>query len=263
MRVGFFQFNPKLGDIAYNLKRIEVKLSAIKNLDLIVLPELCNSGYNFKNLSEAKSLSEPVPEGRSTQTWIALCRKMGFYLVAGLNECDKGKLYNSAILIGPKGYLGKFRKLHLFYNEKKFFRPGNLSLPVFKVKGVMLGILICFDWQFPEAWRILALKGAQIICHPSNLIIPKLSFRALQGHALVNRVFVITTNRIGTERGLKFIGSSTIWNTKGEVLAQATPHREEIKVIEINPAEAKNKFATPTNHIFADMRIRYTQKLLK
>lgn len=263
MRVGFFQFNPKLGDITHNLNRIETRLSAVRNLDLIVLPELCNSGYNFSNRNEALRFSEPVPGGETTQSWIKLCRKKRFYLVGGINEFDRGKIYNSAILISPSGYIGKFRKLHLFYNEKKFFQPGNLGLPVFKVKGVKLGILICFDWQFPEAWRILALKGAQIICHPSNLIIPKLSYRALQGHALVNRVFVITANRIGTERGLKFIGNSTIWNPRGEILAQATPNREEVKVIEINPAEARNKFATPKNHIFADMRIRYPEKLLK
>jgi len=262
MRVGFYQFNPQLGDIAYNLQRIEKVLSGVKHLDLIVLPELCNSGYNFGSKKEALRLSEPVPQGPTTQSWIKLCRKKKFYLVAGINEFERGKIYNSAVLIGPGGYIGKFRKLHLFLNEKKYFQQGNLGLPVFKIRGVKIGILICFDWQFPEAWRILALKGAQIICHPSNLVIPKLSLRALQGHALVNRVFIVTANRIGTERGLKFIGNSTIWNTKGEVLAQASPNKEEIKIVEISPNQAKLKKATPLNHIFQDMRIRYPQRLL-
>lgn len=262
MRIGFYQFNPKLGNIACNLRRIEETLSTVKNLDLIVLPELCNSGYNFRNRKEALRLSEPVPQGPTTQSWIKLCRKKNFYLVAGINEFERDKIYNSVVLVSPQGYIGKFRKLHLFLNEKKYFQPGNLGLPVFKIKGVKIGILICFDWQFPEAWRILALKGAQIICHPSNLIIPELSFRALQGHALVNRVFVVTANRIGAERGLKFIGNSTIWNTKGEVLAQASPNKEEIKIVEIEPNQAKLKQATPLNHIFQDMRIRYPRRLL-
>src|SRR4030066_121426 len=106
MRVGIYQFNPKLGEIAYNLRRIEETLSAVKNLDLIVLPELCNSGYNFKNKKEALGLSEPVPQGKSTQSWIKLCRKKNFYLVAGINEFERGKIYNSAVLIGPGGYIG-------------------------------------------------------------------------------------------------------------------------------------------------------------
>lgn len=262
MRVGFYQFSPKLGDISYNLRKIEARLSRVKNLDLIVLPELCNSGYNFKNKKEALELSEPIPLGKSTQSWIKLCRKKNFSLVAGINEFERGKIYNTAVLIGSSGYLGKFRKLHLFLNEKKYFQPGNLGLPLFKIEGVKIGILICFDWQFPEAWRILALKGAQIICHPSNLVIPELSFRVLQGHALVNRVFVITANRIGNERGLKFIGNSTIWNTKGEILAQAGPNRDEIKIVDVNPSQAKQKQVTPLNHIFQDMRIKYPGRVL-
>ena len=124
------------------------------------------------------------------------------------------------------------------------------------MKGVKIGLQICFDWHFPEAWRILALKGAQIICHPSNLVIPELSLRALPGHALCNRVFVVTANRIGRERGMTFIGRSTIWSTKGEILAQAPADKEALKVVEFDPALANRKHLTPKNNLFRDIRIK-------
>lgn len=263
MRVGFYQFNPKLGEIDYNLRKIAKTLSAARNLDLVVLPELCNSGYNFRSMKEAARLAEPVPKGKSTQSWTELCRRKNFYLVAGINELDRGRLYNSAVLVGPEGYLGKYRKLHLFHREKNFFQPGNLGLPVFKIKGARIGILVCFDWQYPEIWRILALKGAQIICHPSNLVLPELSFRALPGHALVNRTFVVTANRIGQERNLKFLGNSSMWNTKGEILIQASRNKEELRIVEISPAQARSKWVTPKNNIWQDMRIKFSEKLLK
>lgn len=262
MRLGFYQFNPRFGEIDYNLRKIEKTLSGTRNVDLLVLPELCSSGYNFKNKKEALQLAEPVSGGKSTRSWIELCQRKKFYLVAGVNELDRGKLYNSAVLLGPKGYLGKYRKLHLFNKEKKFFQPGNLGLPLFKVNGVKLAIQICFDWQFPEAWRILAIKGAQIICHPSNLVIPRLSFRALPGHALVNRVYIVTANRIGAERDLTYIGNSAIYNTKGEVLAQASRNKEELRLVEIDPDLAKDKWATRKNHIFRDIRIKIPEKIV-
>jgi len=263
VRVGFYQFSPKFGDIGSNLNKIEETLTRIKKVDLMVLPELCNSGYNFRNKKEALQLAEPVPKGKSTRSWIRLCQKKKFYLVAGINELDRGRLYNSAVLVGPEGYLGKYRKLHLFYNEKKFFQPGDLGLPLFQIKRVKLGILICFDWQFPEVWRILALKRAQIICHPSGLVLPKLALRGLPGHALVNRYFIVTANRIGSERGLRFIGNSTIWNTKGEVLAQASKNQEELKIVEIEPDLARSKWITSKNNLFQDIRVELSEKLLK
>ena len=263
MRVGFYQFCPKLGDIDYNLGKIEEKLHSARRLDLMVLPELCNSGYNFKSKNEALELSEPVPGGRTVQNWIRICHQKKFYLAAGINECHNGKLYNSAVLVGPYGYLGKYRKLHLFYNEKKYFQPGNLGLPLFRVKGVKVGLLICYDWQFPEIWRIMALKGAQLICHPSNLVLPELSLRGLPGHAIVNRLYIITANRIGAERGLKFIGNSSIWNIRGEVMTRASQTREELRIVEIDPSLAKTKQITPLNNLYQDIRVKLSEKLLK
>ncbi len=259
MKVAFYQFNPKLGKTDYNLKKIEKNLSRVRNLDLLILPELCNSGYNFNNRKEAFSLAEDIPQGKSTQFLIQLAKNKNCFTVAGINEKDGKKLYNSAVLLGPKGYIGKYRKLHLFFKEKDLFEPGNLGLPVFNLNRVKLGILICFDWRFPEAWRILALKGAQIIAHPSNLIVPKLSFRALPGHAILNRIYIITSDRIGVERKLKFAGRSMIVDPDGNVLAQASADREELRMADINPKLANLKQVNPKNHIFKDRRLEVYQ----
>lgn len=263
MKVGFYQFNPKLGDIDYNLKNIEKALSRVKKIDLLVLPELCNSGYNFRNKKEALSLAEEIPQGKSTRFLTGLAKKKNCFIVAGINEKEGNKLYNSAVLAGPRGYIGKYRKLHLFYREKDLFEPGNSGLPIFSINGTKLGILICFDWIFPEIWRILALKGAQIITHPSNLIVPKLSFRAIPGHAIVNKIFIITSDRVGIERNLKFAGRSMIIDPKGNILAQASASKEEFQKVEINPRLANLKQINSKNHIFKDRRIEvYREKNL-
>ena len=127
-------------------------------------------------------------------------------MVSGLNERDGDRLYNSAVLVGPEGYVGRYRKLHLFMNEKDYFQPGDAGLPVFDIGACKVGMLVCFDWQFPEAWRVLALKGADVICHPANLVLPGLAQRAVPIHALTNRVYVVTGNRTGTEGGLDLHG---------------------------------------------------------
>jgi predicted amidohydrolase len=113
---------------------------------------------------------------------------------------------------------------------------------------------VCFDWIFPEVWRILALKGADIICHPSNLVLPGLAQRAIPIHALTNRVYVVTANRIGTEGDLTFTGVSTIANPRGDILAQASQAKEELVVQEIDIAVARDKMITPRNHLLTDRR---------
>lgn len=260
MKVAFHQFDPKLGKIDYNLKKVEKNLSKVKKLDLLVLPELCNSGYNFRDKKEALQFAEEIPQGKSTKFLITLAKKKNCFIVAGINEKKGNALYNSAVLVGPQGYIGTYRKLHLFFKEKNVFEPGNLGLPIFNIKGVKLGILICFDWRFPEAWRILALKGAQIIAHPSNLIVPKLSFRALPGHAIVNRIFIVTSDRVGTERKLKFAGKSMIVDPDGNILAQASADKEEFQAAEINPKLANLKQVNAKNHLFKDRRVEVYQE---
>jgi predicted amidohydrolase len=261
MRIGFVQFAPTLGDVGNTIRTLEKLLAGVGPVELLVLPELCNSGYNFESLEQARATAEPVGEGLFVRFLEALCAARGCYVVSGLNERDGDRLYNSAVLVGPEGYVGRYRKLHLFLHEKDFFEPGDAGLPVFDVGACRLGMLVCFDWIFPEAWRALALQGADIICHPSNLVLPGLAQRAVPIHALTNRVYVVTANRIGTERDLTFTGLSTIADPKGQVLLQASQAQEETGVVEADVALARDKWITPRNHILDDRRPREYARL--
>ncbi len=254
LKIGFLQFSPMLGDVQATIQSIERLLSGCDEADILVLPELCNSGYNFTSYKQAWDASEHIEGGPFIEFLIAKCKSLNTHIVTGLNERDGELLYNSAVLIGPNGHIGAYRKLHLFLNERDFFQPGNAGLPVFDIGTCKLGMLVCFDWIFPEVWRILALKGADIICHPSNLVLPGFAQRAIPIHALTNRVYVVTANRIGAEGDLRFTGTSTIANPRGDILAQASQAKEELVVQEIDIAVARDKMITPRNHLLTDRR---------
>ena len=254
MKIGFIQFAPALGDVAATLRDLDRLVEQAAGADLLVLPELCNSGYNFVSAEQARATSQPVDDSVFLRHLAGLCRRHNFHVVTGFNERDGDRLYNSAVLVSPAGYVGRYRKLHLFLNEKDFFEPGDEGLPVFDIGPCRVGMLVCFDWIYPEVWRVLALKGADVICHPANLVLPGLAQRAVPIHALTNRVYVVTANRIGSEGELTFTGLSTLADPRGEVLAQAPPDEEAVCVVEIDVALARDKQITVRNHLFADRR---------
>ncbi|MGD8793460.1 MAG: nitrilase-related carbon-nitrogen hydrolase [Anaerolineae bacterium] len=253
MKIGLIQFAPALGDVAATMAEIERLAAEAAGADLLVLPELCNSGYNFVSREQAWETSEEVG-GPFSQFLASLCQRHSFYAVSGLNERDGDRLYNSAILVGPGGYRGRYRKLHLFMNELDFFEPGDEGLPVFDLGFCRVGMLVCFDWLYPEAWRVLALAGADVICHPSNLVLPGLAQRAVPIRALTNRVYVVTANRVGTEGDLTFTGLSTIADPGGDLLARAPAEGEAVAVVEADVALARDKEITSRNHLLAGRR---------
>jgi len=165
MRVGFYQFNPIFGEVKQNLDTVFNRLMKVE-ADLIVLPELCMSGYQFTSKEEVTVLAEEVPHGPTTQRLIALARERSMVIVAGLPERDGAHLYNSAVIVGPSGLIGCYRKTHLFYEETQFFSPGETGFQVWDIGPTKIGVMVCFDWFYPESARTLALKGADIICHP-------------------------------------------------------------------------------------------------
>jgi predicted amidohydrolase len=186
--------------------------------------------------------------------------------VFGLAEKDGNELYNSAVLIGPEGYIGKYRKIHLFAEEKEFFQPGNMGLKVFDIGLARIGIMICFDWQFPESARVLTLMGADIICHPSNLVLPYCQ-KAMVTRSLENGVFTATANRIGTEsRGgkdpLVFTGCSQILDNKGKTITSLGEEEVGFSVVEIDVHEARDKKVTLQNDRMGDRRPKFYRALV-
>lgn len=255
MRVGYVQFNPVFGQVQANLDKIE-KLVGNHKADLLVLPELCTTGYNFISKKEVQALSEKL-DGKSVSFFKTLSKKSGISIVAGFAEREGKKIFNSAVLVRPSGKIDIYRKTHLFGNEKKYFTPGNTGFKVFSLGRVKIGMMICFDWLFPESARTLALHGTQIICHPANLVLPFCP-DSMPVRALENRVFTITANRIGKEsRGrdnLRFIGQSVIASPNAQILSKAPEDKEIVRIVEIDPTEAYNKNITSLNNIFNDRR---------
>jgi len=257
MKVGYFQLNPKFGEIEENVKYVLEKLSEVE-ADLVVLPELFNTGYQFVSKDEVTQLSEDVPGGFTTQCLVSLCNQRDFYVVAGLAEKANHAYFNSAILVGPEGLIGLYRKTHLFAEEKTFFEPGDTGFKVFDIGPAKVGLMVCFDWLFPESARSLALNGADIICHSANLVLPYCP-DAMVTRCLENHVFAVTANRIGfEERGgkkrLTYIGKSEIVSPEGEILLRAGDDNEELAIFEIDPALARNKQVNRYNNIFSDRR---------
>jgi predicted amidohydrolase len=255
MKAGFVQFDPVFGRMDENLKKIGRLVSSVK-ADLLVLPELCLTGYNFISKDEARQLAETA-QGPSIKALRQLSKKTGTALVAGFAERSEKKLYNSAALIRPSGKTEVYRKTHLFFNEKNIFSPGNTGFMVHKLGCYRIGLMICFDWFFPEAARTLSLRGAQIICHPANLVLPNCP-RSMPTRALENRVYTITANRTGREKrgklDLSYIGQSTMAGPEGRVLLRAGVKRECAGVVDIDPKKADNKKVTPLNDLFQDRR---------
>jgi predicted amidohydrolase len=257
MKVGYFQFHPTFGEVEKNLKGFAQRLRSV-DCDLLVLPELAFSGYQFVSQEEVLDLSEPVPEGPTTQTCLELARQHGVHLVVGLPEREGDQCYNSAIVVGPSGYVGCYRKTHLFFEETLFFTPGNSGFHVWDIGQARIGVMICFDWYYPEVARTLALSGADILCHPSNLVLPNCP-DAMVTRSLENRVFSITANRIGQEaRGgkppLTFIGKSEVVSPKGKILHRASIDQEELMIVDIDVNDARNKSINPYNDLLRDRR---------
>ena len=258
MKVAYVQMRPVFlePEVNYSKAGELIRVAADKGAKLIVLPELFDTGYNFRSREEVNSVAGEIPDGPTTQFLMELSRELGVFIVAGTAERDeRGRLYNSAVVTGPigSGYIGKYRKVHLFYREKLCFEPGDLGFRVFNIGIAKIGVMICFDWFFPESARTLALKGADIIAHPSNLVMPYAP-RAMPIRALENRVYTVTANRVGEEFGLRFIGRSTIASPKAEVLAMGSEDGEEVGVVEVDLSLARDKRINEMNDILKDRR---------
>ncbi len=264
MRVGYVQFAPEFGAVERNLDTAWDLLSR-QQADLWVLPELFSTGYQFASARELAELAEPVPEGPTTTRLIALARASHCHIVAGLAEKADNRVCNSAVLVGPSGLVARYRKVHLFYEEKHLFTPGDLPFLVTDIGLAKVGLLVCYDHFFPEAARSLALQGAEVIAHPANLVMPGLAQLTMRVRAMENRVFTVTANRIGIEartgEALCFTGLSQVAAPNGDVLVQAPQGAEDVRAVDIDPARAQDKHLTRLNDVFADRRPGFYEAL--
>lgn len=274
VKIACIQFEPRVGDKEGNVAR-SVRLvhqAADQGARLCVMPELCNSGYVFNTRAEAYELAEEIPNGPTTQTWMEVARDRHVFVAAGVAERADGRLYNAAVLVGPSGYVGKYRKMHLWYEEKLFFEPGDLGFPVFTTPLGCVGMCICYDIWFPESLRLLAVQGADIVCVPTNWVpIPgqangekPMAVYLCMTAAHCNAVYVAAADRVGTERQQPFLGHSVIVSPAGwPVAGPASGEEEQTIYAECNLVEARRmKTLNDLNVLTRDRRTDFYEATL-
>jgi len=250
-KIAQIQFDPHVGALAKNFLKVSTLLQKAKSARLVILPELANSGYNFIDRKQALLLASTISKSNYMEMLVDTAQRQNQFIVSGFLEKEGKEIFNTSVFITPNGEVSKYRKIHLFMNEKEIFSRGNLGLPIFEIDTFKMGMLICFDYLFPEVWRIMGLNGADLIAHPSNLVTFK-AFKVVPAQAVINRFFIFTTNRIGSESDISFSGRSFVVNPEGDVIAEASVDKEEILYTDINPLLSRNKMITTKNHVFND-----------
>lgn len=229
VRVAVVQFEPRVGveNLKVNALAVEQRLTAAADggAGLIVLPELATTGYVFETREEAYAHAEAVPDGPTVESFVRIAAERNVYIVGCVAERDGVTLYDTAVLVGPEGFIGRYRKTHLWNTEKLWFTPGNEGFAVYDTKIGRIGLLVCWDIWFPETARIVAQMGADIICIPTGWVWTPPPLYDASGVCMAayltmtaahaNNVFIATADRIGQERGAGFMGNSLIAGTNG------------------------------------------------
>jgi predicted amidohydrolase len=247
VNVALAQISCKVGDKENNLKTIEktINQAKAKGANLIIFPELALTGYVCKDL--VYELAEPVPNGPSIRRITKTAKRQNVHVIFGMIESSAkaaGILHNTAVLVGPKGFIGKYQKMHLpthsVFEEKRYFRPG-YQTPVLETDIGRIGLIICYDIFFPEITRVMRLKGAQLIaCISASPSVRRGFFEILTtARAMENTVFVTYTNLVGIEDGLQFWGGSRIIAPNGNIMAQAKYDEEDMITAKINYSDMK------------------------
>lgn len=246
IRAAVVQTAPHLGDVAGNLADCVALIgqAAAEHCDLVVFPECALSGYMFSDEDAARRCAEPVP-GPSTDALAQACASHGLHCALGLLELDGVRLHNTAVLIGPDGLIGRYRKSHIAcIGADRFTVPGEEPFVVHDTPIGRIGLQICYDWRFPEITRVLALRGAEVIVHPTNSPAParELAEFITRARAAENAIFFLTANRCGEEQGTSFFGWSQIVDPNGHRLAEAGEAATMITAdLDLELARAKTK----------------------
>jgi predicted amidohydrolase len=244
MRVAVAQLEPKLAEKERNLDACLGRMedAAASGAELLVLPECAIPGYMYDSAEEALPYAEEIP-GPATAALESACRRLGLHVVCGLLERDGDVLHNAAVLVGPQGLIGTYRKTHLpFLGVDRFVVPGD-ELPVYDTPLGRIGVEICYDLRFPEVTRTLALRGADLVAHPTNFpLAARIQTELITvARAAENRVYLLTANRVGKERWGEFCGWSQIVDPYGKRLAEAGETEEALLVADVELEKARDK----------------------
>ncbi|NSL74343.1 MAG: hypothetical protein HS050_00330 [Thaumarchaeota archaeon] len=260
VNLSYVQFNPEFGNIDKNLKTVSKLLYKAKP-GIVVLPELMNTGYNFISKNEVRGLSELSKTGKTSMLMSQISSDIKSTIVAGFVEKSKNHYYNSAMVVSKGKFIGVYRKTHLFYNEKQLFSKGNTGFRIFNIDNFKLGVMICSDWIWPESARTLALKGADIIAHPANLILKGLCQQTMPIRCFENSVFAITANRTGIEKRGKdsfhYTGQSQIVGPNMKILSRARSNCNSVNSVNVNLLNARNKTLFKNNDLIKDRRTKF------
>jgi predicted amidohydrolase len=245
-KIACVQMDVAIGEVEANRRKIveRMRTAAESGAELVIFPECALSGYCFESLEEAAPFAERI-DGPSAEAISEACRETGLQVVAGFIEKEGANFYNAAMLVGPDGVIGNYRKVHLpFLGVDRFLTPGDKPFHVFELSFGRIGINICYDASFPEAARALKLLGAELIILPTNW--PTGAWRTaefiINARACENHVNFAAVNRCGVERGWEFIGRTKVVDVNGDTVAEATRVGEETLIVELDLQEAnKNK----------------------
>lgn len=253
-----------VGDVSGNRSRTRAAIlrAAAAGAQVVVVPELANTGYMFADLSELQGVAEPL-DGPTVQEWTELARDHQLIVVGGLAEKGTGGVvYNTAVLLDESGLRASYRKVHLWDNEKNnLFTAGSDLPPVVDTALGRIGVMVCYDLEFPEWVRMAALEGAELLCAPVNWpLFPRPDGERpnevikVQADASVNRMFIAVADRTGCERGQDWLGGSVIVDADGYPLTTLALGVEGVHMAAINLADARNKYVSTGNHVHADRR---------
>lgn len=267
VRVACCQISPEVSDGSRNAARTVAAIASAVNAgaQIIVLPELATSGYVFQSIDEARAAATTV-DGELLRAWVNEAARGDAVVIGGFCElADDGRLFNSSALVDGNSVLAVYRKLHLWHDERKWFSPGDQPAPVVQTRHGRIGLAVCYDLEFPELTRGLALQGAELIAVPTNWPHhpfppdgrPVLHSLAAMT-AYLNKVFVAVCDRCGTERQLEFEGGSVVAGPDGSLYAGPVAGRGERTLIANCPlSRARTKRIGDDNDAFADRRTEH------
>jgi predicted amidohydrolase len=264
VRIACCQFSPDVEapDSSAALAREAIAGAVAHGAQIVVLPELCTSGYVFREPAEARAAAT-APDGELLRGWAAEAARGDALVVGGFCELSAdGRLFNSSALVDGNGVVAVYRKVHLWDRERFWFSPGESPAPVIATRHGSIGLAVCYDVEFPELTRGLALHGAELIALPTNW--PRDDappdgrpvLHSLAGMtAYLNKLFVAACDRCGTERGVEFEGGSVIAGPDGAFRAGPVADRGVTTLFaDCDLSEAADKRTSDRNDAFADRR---------